>query len=384
MAAAPSQAQPAQMHPPYQPTTWTLGRLPEKNIDIPITAVFLALFVIGAVAHMTIFQTNRRRGHKFLMSGLLFGFCMARIATGTLRIASVSLPHDIPLAIGAGILLSAGVVIVYIVNLLFAQRIMRASHPNFGWHKTFSLAFKLIYVLIIISIFMVIIVIVQSFYTLNANTRRIARDIQLYALTFFAVVSFFPIPLVLFGLIIPRRHNLDKFGHGRWRSKIRILLISSVLISFGAMYRCVITWMPPVLHPPLPGAKPLPSYYHKAAFYIANLGVESVVVLMYAILRVDLRFHIPDGAHGHGSYSAGRQGPVKPDVDAATDEEAVSPVPPVIGDDQQQPMRFFTEEETFDEDEYGEAAQQQREKAHEAEGKGVVNVPDEAHIGQAR
>lgn len=30
---------------------------------------------------MTIFQINKRRGHKFLMSGLMFGFCMARTLT---------------------------------------------------------------------------------------------------------------------------------------------------------------------------------------------------------------------------------------------------------------------------------------------------------------
>jgi hypothetical protein len=59
--------------PPYAPTIWALGGTPEIGTDIPITAVFLFLFVIGAVTHMTIFQLNRRKGHKFLMSGLLFG-----------------------------------------------------------------------------------------------------------------------------------------------------------------------------------------------------------------------------------------------------------------------------------------------------------------------
>jgi hypothetical protein len=53
--------------------TWALGGAPEIGVDIPITAVFLAMFIMGAVAHMTIFQLNRRKGHKFLMSGLLFG-----------------------------------------------------------------------------------------------------------------------------------------------------------------------------------------------------------------------------------------------------------------------------------------------------------------------
>jgi hypothetical protein len=58
---------------PYQPRIWQLGGRPEVGVDVPITAVFLILFIIGAAAHMTIFQINRKRGHKFLMSALLFG-----------------------------------------------------------------------------------------------------------------------------------------------------------------------------------------------------------------------------------------------------------------------------------------------------------------------
>jgi hypothetical protein len=63
----------AQKGPPYLPTTAGLGGLPTKSLDDPICAVFLALFVMGAVTHMTILQVNLRRKKKFIMSGLLFG-----------------------------------------------------------------------------------------------------------------------------------------------------------------------------------------------------------------------------------------------------------------------------------------------------------------------
>jgi hypothetical protein len=33
-----------------------------------------------------------------------------------------------------------------------------------------------------------------------------------------------------------------------------------------------------------------------------NFGVEILTVYLYAIMRVDRRFHIPDGARGPGSY----------------------------------------------------------------------------------
>jgi hypothetical protein len=59
--------------PPYLPTTWALGGTPKKSVDIPITAVFLVLFMISAATHMKIFQRNNKKGHKFLFNAALFG-----------------------------------------------------------------------------------------------------------------------------------------------------------------------------------------------------------------------------------------------------------------------------------------------------------------------
>jgi hypothetical protein len=67
--------------PPYRPTVWSLGGRPTKNVDIPITAVFLLLFIIGAATHMTIFQLNRRRGHKFIFNAALFGMSFTIAST---------------------------------------------------------------------------------------------------------------------------------------------------------------------------------------------------------------------------------------------------------------------------------------------------------------
>ena len=58
--------------PPYRPQIWALGGIPDKHIDIPVSAVFIFLFLCGAATHMTIFQVNRRRGHKFLFNLFLF------------------------------------------------------------------------------------------------------------------------------------------------------------------------------------------------------------------------------------------------------------------------------------------------------------------------
>ena len=59
--------------PPYAPQVWALGGTPEVSVDIPISAVFLALYIGAAVTHMSIFQRNKKRGHFFIFNALLFG-----------------------------------------------------------------------------------------------------------------------------------------------------------------------------------------------------------------------------------------------------------------------------------------------------------------------
>lgn len=237
---------------------------------------------------------------------------MARITTCTLRIASLSLPHNVNLAIAAQIFVAAGVVILYIVNLVFAQRLIRAAHPHIGWTKPFSWAFKALYALVFITIIMLITVVVQSFFTLDRNIRRIDRDIQLYGVTMFAVLAFLPLPLVLTSLAIPRKVPLDKFGTGRWRTKLPILLAGATLISFGAAYRAGTTWLTPVQR-----SQPLPAFDNKAAFYIVNFGVEIIVVYLYAFTRVDKRFHVHDGATARRSYA-------NPDIKENIEAEAAA------------------------------------------------------------
>jgi hypothetical protein len=92
---------PPPQHAPYAPRTAGLGGQPTKQLDSPITAVFLALFVMGAATHMAILQVNLRRGRKFIISGMIFGFCMARILACTMRLVWASYPHNVSVAIAS-------------------------------------------------------------------------------------------------------------------------------------------------------------------------------------------------------------------------------------------------------------------------------------------
>jgi Protein of unknown function (DUF3112) len=244
---------------------------------------------------MAIFQINLRRKKKFIMSALIFGFCMARITTMTMRIVWASYPRNISVGIAAQIFVNAGVLILFIVNLIFAQRIVRASHPHWAWAKWFSLAFKLYYVSIVLMLIALITCTVQTFYTLSPNIRRIDRDVQLVGGTYFAVAAFLPIPLMFLRIIIPDRPPIEKFGHGRFRSKIFILLFSSVLLTLGASFRAGTNYVPRLsAHPAW--------YNSKQCFYLFNFTIEIIVVALYAVVRIDKRFHIPDGSHGPGDY----------------------------------------------------------------------------------
>ena len=63
-----------------------LGGIPEPLLDVPITFIFLILFILGAFTHISIFRANSKREHKFLLSELMFDFCMIRVMTCIFRI----------------------------------------------------------------------------------------------------------------------------------------------------------------------------------------------------------------------------------------------------------------------------------------------------------
>ena len=223
---------------------------------------------------------------------------MIRVISTSLRIAWAYKQTNVKLAIAAQIFVAAGTVILFIINLFFTQRLMRARHPRIGWNKPFKILIPPVSVgLTVIGLIMVITVVIQEFYTLNPNTQRIDRDVQLAVLTWFAFVAFLPLPLVVLMLAIPRRTYIDKFGAGRFRTKVAVLAASAAVLTLGAAFRCGTSFLPPVPR------NAMPWYYDKASFYVFDFTVELLVVIMYVLVRVDRRFFVPDDAQGPGEYS---------------------------------------------------------------------------------
>ncbi|KAK1773941.1 hypothetical protein QBC45DRAFT_61178 [Copromyces sp. CBS 386.78] len=287
--------------PPYLPHQAQLGGKPTRSIDIPVCAVLLVVFLALAALNMTIFQTNRRIGFKFLFSGLLFGFCMARVVACATRIAWALHPDDENLAIASQIFVAAGVLLLFITNLVFAQRMIRAYHRFFGWSPGVTRLFRGLFASIVAVLVMVVTVTIQSFFTLNRRTHRVDKGIQLFCGVYLAVIAFLPIPLVLAAALVPRRTPIDRFGVGHFRTKFGLLTFTSVLLATGAIFRAATNFVVrPLNNPAWPQTK--------AAFYCFNFGIELVVVITYLLSRFDRRFHIPDGSSAPGHYSMSEYG----------------------------------------------------------------------------
>jgi hypothetical protein len=219
--------------------------MPTETLDVPITAIFLALYVCLAVTNITIFRLNRSRGHKFIISGLLGGFCNVRTITCSLRIAWAYRLDNVSLLIAAEILFLAGNLILYIINLVFAQRILRARHPEIGWNRWVGFSIKGLYILVGTVLIMVISTLVLSFFTLDQHILKVCRDIYLFGssyILFFTTLSFV---ILLYTYSHSRSSNATQFGQGSTDLKAHILLGSSSLCILIAGFRAGTTYVTP-------------------------------------------------------------------------------------------------------------------------------------------
>lgn len=223
------------------------------------------------------------------------GFSMARVLTCSLRIGWATNQTDISLAIAAMIFVNAGILIIYIINILFAQRILRAMQPQLGWKPAVKIFFVAVYILTGVSLVLVIVLTVMSFYTLDQMILSEARWIQRGASTYLLVVTILPLILLALAFGMPRSQHTQPFGEGSMASKAILLAISSCLCITIAGFREGTGFDPrPVTNP---------AWYHsKAAFYVFNFTLEILILTLYTGMRVDKRFFVPKGSHKRRSY----------------------------------------------------------------------------------
>ena len=276
--------------------------MPNVNVDIPITAVFMALYLAFAAANMTTLQKNQKRKHKFPILGPIFGFCMARNMTCVMRIVWAAKPHNVRIAMTAQILNNAGILIIYIVNLIFAQRILRAMQPKTGWNPILSRIFQLCYVLIGAMLVMVITATVITYYSLDMQTKLACADCLKVAVTFLFFITLSPLILLALAFLLPRdRKSEETFGTGAMQTKGLVVLLSACLTITIAGFKVGTTFEAP---------RPIsdPAWYDsKAAFYCFGFTLEILILCLFQIARVDRLFHVPDGSGAVRSYAAASQ-----------------------------------------------------------------------------
>lgn len=247
---------------------------------------------------MSLFQLNRRKGHKFLISACCFGFCMARILTCSLRMGWATHHDNISLAIAAQIFLSVGILIIYIVNLILAQRILRARQPPIGWHRFFRILFIALYLLVFVFLVLVITFVVIQFYTLDQHLKQVCLDIQRAGVTYFLIVTVLPLFFLALAFAMPRHPNEQNFGkdESSLEFKAVVLLVSTLLCITNAGFKAGVTW-----ETPRPASDPA-WYDSKAAFYCFYFALEILIIYWLLTTRIDQRFHVPNGSSKVRTY----------------------------------------------------------------------------------
>ncbi|PHH60502.1 hypothetical protein CDD81_1592 [Ophiocordyceps australis] len=327
LAAAPPQPTPPSPAPQTiqpeakvteAPKKAVLGGIPTTSLDVPLTLVFLFFFGFGAYLHITTYKANSKRGHKFLLSSLLFDFCMVRVTTFIFRIlwALVPLPGII---LVANIFQNGGAVVVAAVNLIFAQRLVRAMHPRIGWGRIFSrYSLLLIWTCPGITVINIITISVNHFSVGKPTQLHVTESILKFGSCWNMMLVATPL-LWVFAACAKPGPPPDNFGQGDLSSKAALLVFSAATMTVGAAVRLTISVNTEV-----------PEYLlGKGTLYTTQFLLEIMTVALYAYFRVDLLFHIPNGASKPGDYSGNVDLNAKPqlwttrDIEGAIDKLGV-------------------------------------------------------------
>lgn len=291
------------------------------------------------------------------MSWVMFGFCMARVATIVLRIAWTTRETNAGLAIAANIFLNVGVVLIYIVLLVLALRVFRATHPSLGWNNIFRKTLRVAYCLLGCALILIISFTILSFYTLNPKLRNVSLWITRASILYFLVINLVTVVLLLLSWLLPRASNSETFGTGSMQSKLIIVAVGEFFSLFIAGFRMGVGWS---------NARPAsdsPWYDGKAPFYVIEFGFEIVVLYLLLLSRFDKRFWVPNGSTKPGDYS-------RFDKDNASEVEMMTGRDKTLEEDKTlEQDKTLEEDKTLDTDQASQKSKvSAQDKALEADG----------------
>ncbi|EPS40209.1 hypothetical protein H072_5999 [Dactylellina haptotyla CBS 200.50] len=273
-----------------------IGGIPSKIPDFPASLVLAICFFAIAVTNIIIFKGNMGKGHKFKLSIFMIGFSMSRVMTLVLRSAWSFHPDDTDLAIANQVFNAAGVVALYILNLIFCERLFRARHPSVEHgprRKVFYGIFAAIFTLIGCTFIMVITPTIWGFFTKNPSLQAKFGTIRKVGSTILAFIAFMPFIIVPITLFTPHSGmktslGVDGRAKGGFWLKGLIILVGAFFLAFGAGFRAGVVFSPP-------RPRNNPAWYHsRGAYYVTYFVFEYIVMLWFTIMRVDQRFSVYD------------------------------------------------------------------------------------------
>lgn len=208
-------------------------------------------------------------------------------------------------------LISYSVAAVFAVNLVLAQRVVRAMHPKFGWGLGFTIFSQFLIFSIPAVIAMNAVSVSVNFFSVEPVQREVTEELLMFGSSWNLMLAAMPLVWVFLASARPGP-PIENFGSGDFRSKTSLLVFGAITMSVGASVRLAISVNGPNSTSPLSG---------KLVFYMTGFLLEIITVAAYAYFRLDLSFHIPNGAIGPGAYAKSPDGANRKESKAIEDTE---------------------------------------------------------------
>ncbi|ROV94288.1 hypothetical protein VMCG_08647 [Cytospora schulzeri] len=283
--------------PPYPLDTAQIGSLPTVSVDVPPLAVFLGIFTTSTTISFLLFEQKRRQRLNHTIPAILFLFSGERVLTCVLRIAWAIKLVNVRLAVASQIFLQAGVVLLFLSNIILAQRIWWDRKPGARTLLGLRIALTTLSTLTVSSLIMVVTSIIVSVYTVDQDTIRICREIQQAGATYFLILAAMPLAMLAMAFS-PSASSTNSQGELYHKNhRMAIIAVSSVLCVLNAGFKAGVVWAPPrsLLDP---------AWYHsRTCLYIFGFTMEVLVLILLYATRADLKFAVTkDGGNANINY----------------------------------------------------------------------------------
>lgn len=312
--------------PPYPLGTAQLGGAPSPLPDIPISAIFILLYLLSFLFHLLTIHLDHRRPpppsppkpppplppndaiattlsrsayyppitddddtgtpapphsehrSRTLPTALLLLFSLLRTTALSLRIASAAHPTNRSLTIAAGEFTSAGVAALLIINLILARRLVRDYCPADGvWRKAPIRVFRLLVFGVVACLVMVVSASAEGFFLEDEDALRRAGNVQKVAGVVLVVLAAAPVGVV--GVLGRWGRALGERGRRRRGLVVGVAVVLVVEVGF----RCGVAFEE--------REAGRPGWVHsRAAYYCFVFVVEVVVLGLFVVAMLDPRF----------------------------------------------------------------------------------------------